>query len=69
MLAFGLGTMPLLWAVQANFGWLRLRLSPVWVSRLQITLAVAAALVISWRLRSTIGFDGVTENAHSCCHH
>lgn len=68
MLAFGLGTMPLLWAVQANFGWLRVKLSPAWVTRLQVTLAIAAALMISWRLRGTIGFDGVTENAHSCCH-
>ena len=68
MLAFGLGTMPLLWAVQANFGWLRVKLSPTWVTRLQVTLAIAAALMISWRLRGTIGFDGVTENAHSCCH-
>lgn len=68
MLAFGLGTLPLLWVVQANFGWLRLKLSPVWVARLQVTLAIAAALVISWRLRGTIGFDGVTENAQSCCH-
>jgi sulfite exporter TauE/SafE len=68
MLAFGLGTMPLLWAVQANFGWLRVKLSPTWVTRLQVTLAIAAALMISWRLRGTIGFAGVTENAHSCCH-
>ena len=68
MLAFGLGTMPLLWAVQANFGWLRVRLSPAWMTRLQVTLALVAALVISWRLRGTIGFNGVTEAANSCCH-
>jgi len=68
MLAFGLGTLPLLWVVQANFGWLRLRLSPTWVARLQVTLAVAAALMISWRLRGTIGLTGVTEAANSCCH-
>ncbi len=68
MLAFGLGTMPLLWAVQANFGWLRVKLSPIWVTRLQVTLAIAAALMISWRLRGTIGFAGVTEAANSCCH-
>jgi len=68
MLAFGLGTMPLLWAVQANFGWLRVKLSPAWTTRLQVTLAIAAALMISWRLRGTIGFDGVTEAANSCCH-
>ena len=68
MLAFGLGTLPLLWAVQLNFGWLRLRLSPTWVARVQVFLAVAAALVISWRLRGTLGLAGVTEHAHSCCH-
>ena len=68
MLAFGLGTLPLLWAVQANFGWVRVRLSPAWMTRLQVTLALAAALVISWRLRGTLGFTGVTEAANSCCH-
>ena len=68
MLAFGLGTMPLLWAVQANFGWLRVKLSPAWVTRLQVALAIAAALMISWRLRGTVGFHGVTENPQSCCH-
>jgi len=68
MLAFGLGTMPLLWAVQTNFGWLRVRLSPAWMTRLQVTLALVAAFVISWRLRGTIGFGGVTEAANSCCH-
>jgi hypothetical protein len=68
MLAFGLGTLPLLWVVQANFGWVRVRLSPAWMTRLQVALALVAALVISWRLRGTIGFTGVTEAAHSCCH-
>lgn len=67
MLAFGLGTLPLLWIVQANFGWLRLRLSPAWIARLQVVLAVAAAVVISWRLRGTIGF-GAGAGPHSCCH-
>lgn len=68
MLAFGLGTLPLLWIVQANFGWLRLRLSPTWISRVQVFLAVAAAVVISWRLRGTIGFGGTVGGPHSCCH-
>lgn len=58
MLAFGLGTLPLLWLVQAQFGWFQARLSPVWVSRLQVAFALAAALVITWRLRSTLGFAG-----------
>ncbi|MET0263795.1 MAG: sulfite exporter TauE/SafE family protein [Rariglobus sp.] len=50
MLAFGLGTVPLLWLVQANYGRLRLKLSPQWLSRCQAGLALAAALVLTWRL-------------------
>jgi sulfite exporter TauE/SafE len=51
MLAFGLGTVPLLWLVQANYGRLKLRLTPVTLTRLQAGLALATALVITWRLR------------------
>jgi sulfite exporter TauE/SafE len=58
MLAFGLGTVPLLWIVQSNFGWLRARLSPTGIARTQTALALAAALVLAWRLRGTLGFTG-----------
>jgi sulfite exporter TauE/SafE len=68
MLAFGLGTLPLLWVVQANFGWLRTKLTPVWMARLQITLAVAAAVMITWRLRGTLGWTGPLSDPASCCH-
>jgi sulfite exporter TauE/SafE len=55
MLAFGLGTVPLLWIVQANYGRLRLKLSPVWLARLQAGLALLTALVITWRLSRAPG--------------
>ncbi len=58
MLAFGLGTVPVLWLVQANFGWVRSRLSPVGIARAQTALAVVAAVVLTWRLRGTIGMTG-----------
>lgn len=58
MLAFGLGTVPVLWLVQANFGWVRSRMSPVGIARAQTALAVVAAVVLSWRLRGSIGFTG-----------
>ncbi len=51
MLAFGLGTVPLLWLVQANYGRLKLRLTPVTLARMQAGLALATALVLTWRLR------------------
>ncbi|PTY07322.1 sulfite exporter TauE/SafE family protein [Opitutaceae bacterium EW11] len=66
MLAFGLGTLPLLWLVQAQFGWVQSRLSPIWIARLQAGFALIAALVISWRLRSTLGFAGPSPTEWIC---
>jgi len=63
MLAFGLGTVPLLWLVQSNYGLLRARLSPVWLARCQAGLALAAALVMMWRLRA-----GGPESGDFICH-
>lgn len=58
LLAFGLGTVPLLWLAQANYHLIRVRLGPVWLSRIQITLALAVAAVLVWRLRGTLGLGG-----------
>ncbi len=66
MLAFGLGTVPLLWLAQSQFQWLRARLSPLWLGRLRIALALSAAVVISWRLRATLGLAG-PDPAAFCC--
>ena len=66
LLAFGLGTVPLLWFAQANYHWLRLKLGPVWLARAQTSLALVAALIISWRLRSTLGFAGPDVNNFVC---
>lgn len=57
MLAFGLGTVPLLWIAQAGYGRLRVRLSPVWLARFQTGLALLAAAVIVWRLQAPGGGD------------
>jgi len=66
MLAFGLGTVPLLWLAQAQFQWLRHRLSPLWFARVRIGLALSSALIISWRLRSTLGLEGPEVNSLIC---
>ena len=58
MLAFGLGTVPLLWLAQSQFHWIRRKLTPLWLGRVRVTLALATALVIGWRLRATLGFPG-----------
>ena len=66
LLAFGLGTVPLLWFAQTNYHWLRLKLGPVWLARAQSALALAVALIISWRLRATLGLPGPDVNNFVC---
>ena len=58
MLAFGLGTVPLLWLAQTQFQWVRQKLSPFWLDRIRMGLALTTAVVIGWRLRATLGFEG-----------
>jgi len=58
LLAFGLGTVPLLWLAQANFHWLRQRLNPRVLVRAQSLLALGVAALLAWRLRGTLGLGG-----------
>jgi len=58
MLAFGLGTVPLLWVAQDRFRWMRERLGPRWMEFTRIGLALCAAGVVVWRLRATWGMEG-----------
>ncbi len=58
MLAFGLGTVPLLWLAQSQFHWVRQKLSPLWLNRTRVVLALVTAVTIGWRLRATLGFPG-----------
>jgi sulfite exporter TauE/SafE len=66
MLAFGLGTVPLLWLAQTQFHWVRQKLSPLWMARTRVTLALITAAVISWRLRATLGFAGPDPSNFVC---
>jgi sulfite exporter TauE/SafE len=67
MLAFGLGTVPLLWLAQSQFHWVRQKLSPLWLDRVRITLALVTAAALAWRLRATLGFAG-PDPASFICH-
>ncbi len=66
MLAFGLGTVPLLWLAQTQFHWVRQKLSPLWLERTRIALALGSAVVIGWRLRATLGFVGPDPSSLVC---
>ena len=71
-LAFGLGTVPLLWLAQHQFHRLRLKLCPLTMSRLQRGLAFVTALIMAWRLHDTIPLMNQTvseeKDLPSCCH-
>ena len=58
LLAFGLGTVPLLWLAQAHYHLIRVRLGPGRLARLQTALALLVVAVLVWRLRGTLGLGG-----------
>jgi sulfite exporter TauE/SafE len=76
-LAFGLGTVPLLWLAQHQFHRLRLKLTPIRLARLQRGLALVTALLLAWRLHDTLPdwktqpetpAAQETKELPSCCH-
>jgi hypothetical protein len=66
MLAFGLGTVPLLWLAQTQFHGVRRKLPPLWLNRARVGLALGTAVVMGWRLRGTLGLGGPEVNAWVC---
>ena len=76
-IAFGLGTVPLLWLTHHQFHRIRTILGPVAMNRLRQGLALVTALVLAWRLHGTIPpeFYGTkpevkapAKELPSCCH-
>lgn len=72
-LAFGVGTVPLLWIAQHGFHRLRKKLTPINLAKLQRGLALVTAVVLAWRLHDTLPFgkeEIVQEKKElpSCCH-
>ena len=72
-LAFGVGTVPLLWVAQHGFHRLRKKLTPAGLAKVQRGLALVTAVVLAWRLHDTLPFgkeEIVQEKKElpSCCH-
>lgn len=74
-LAFGLGTVPLLWLAQHQFHRIRAKLTPLAMARVRRGLALVTAVVLALRLHGTIpqNFYGVKptppeKELPSCCH-
>jgi sulfite exporter TauE/SafE len=62
-LAFGLGTLPLLWLAQAGLARWQIRLSPTLWRRTQSIVALSAAIIVAWR--ASVGGPGWLE---AICH-
>lgn len=72
-LAFGLGTVPLLWLAQHQFHKFRARVKPLTMQRIQRGLAITTAIMMAWRLHDTLPFSNFqqekpAEALPSCCH-
>ncbi len=72
-LAFGLGTVPLLWLAQHQFHRIRAKLTPLAMARLRRGLAFVTAIILAWRLHGTVPLDfhdrkPATGELPSCCH-
>lgn len=67
-LAFGLGTVPLLWLAQTQLHRMKRRVSPLAMVKVQRGLALTAALVMVWRLQDTLpGFRNDPAELPTCC--
>lgn len=60
-IGFGLGTLPLLWLAQSHFMRVQFKVTPLSLIRIQRSLALIAALVVAWRLRTTLGIEGAED--------
>jgi sulfite exporter TauE/SafE len=60
-IGFGIGTLPLLWLAQSQFMRVQLKATPMTLLRIQRSLALIAALVVAWRLRTTLGIEGAED--------
>lgn len=66
LVAFGLGTLPLLFIVHSQYGRLRLRWSPLTLSRVQRSMALAMAVLVVWRLSGPTGVVGPEATCPLC---
>ena len=72
-LAFGLGTVPLLWLVQHQFHRMRARLTPRMMGVTRRSLALLTAALLAWRLQDTVPLPHTEKQEiepalPSCCH-
>jgi sulfite exporter TauE/SafE len=69
-LAFGLGTVPLLWLAQQQLKYIKKRIGPSTLVRVQRSLAIVTAVIIAFRLYGTLPLHtpAPPDELPSCCH-
>lgn len=50
LLAFAIGTLPLIWLAHTQYVRIQQKISPLWMRRIQRAMALILALMIAWRL-------------------
>lgn len=65
MLAFGMGTVPLLWLMQSGAGLWQRKIPAARILQIQRGIALVAALALAWRFRGTLWF--VDHGANCGC--
>ena len=60
-IGFGLGTLPLLWFAQSQFMRIQFKMTSMKLLRIQRSLALIAAPLLAWRLRTTLGIEGAKD--------
>ena len=69
-LAFGIGTVPLLWLAQDRLRQFQQSLNPATLNRVKRSLALVTAIILAFRLHGTLPFGEPKPTAElpSCCH-
>ncbi|MGF1484700.1 MAG: sulfite exporter TauE/SafE family protein [Opitutales bacterium] len=65
LLAFALGTLPLLFLAQTQFWQLRRAVGPIWLKRIQRAMALLMAVIIGWRL---LNVENALSGLPEWCH-
>ena len=60
-IGFGLGTLPLLWLAQSQFMHVQLKMTSMKLLRIKRSLALIAALMVAWRLCTTLWIEGAED--------
>ncbi len=66
LMAFGLGTLPLLFLVHSQYAHIARKVSPVWMERIQRGLALSVAVIMAWRLTGALDGIGLAAGCPLC---